>query len=233
MKRTVKVDKQIFTQAQDRLLEELIREIRVCAGKAGLSKAKTLNLTEELTFGISSILDGSRIMRQNGNLIKPELTFRIEGGVPVGSEAGTWMHELADEAVERVFSKPNITNPHLWMIRVELVDKHPSMASALSFFFDMTKITDSLKDSEVRPSDIARAFAVIPEKGRIPFEAGVFLEADFDPVKTFEQLKKLQFSPKPGVFLEADFETLNTTAQLMKSMIRPGGSSEKPPKKPK
>jgi len=99
--KTVTIDCEKFDLLQIRVLDEIARTIKDALHEAGIKQEKIPELTENITFSIAAIVDGSRVMELEGKPVSPVLTFAAdeEGTELVSAEGGSWMHEYAISAV--------------------------------------------------------------------------------------------------------------------------------------
>lgn len=98
------IDSDAFDEHQMELLYHVAAEIRDALVAAGLHGEKLQKTTEDLTFGISAIFDGDRLLEFEGKLLRPVVTFAMDdaGSKLLAAEGGSWMHEYAVGAAEQV-----------------------------------------------------------------------------------------------------------------------------------
>ena len=88
------------------LLREITRTVRRVLETKRLSKARTRDITEDVVFHLSALLDGSAEVEHQGGPVVPRIAFQGKGrGVVVAEPGGSWMHEYAFGCVEEVFSE--------------------------------------------------------------------------------------------------------------------------------
>ncbi len=99
----IKDERDEFEKRQTKLIQEIAGSFRSRLAEMGLGADQ--ELVESLVFDISVILDGSREMELEGKPLRPFLTFSDDrkGEHLIGSEYGSWMHEICGGVVEQIF----------------------------------------------------------------------------------------------------------------------------------
>src|SRR5687768_17252881 len=96
-------DSDRFDSFQMRVLQEIARDVMNGLIELGIPPDKLQDATENLTFGIAAIVDGSRVMELDGQPVLPVLTFAAdEESTQLIHEGGSWMHEYAIGTVEEI-----------------------------------------------------------------------------------------------------------------------------------
>ena len=100
----ITLDSDKFDEHQMELLYHVAAEIRDALSAAGLHGEKLQKTTEDLTFGIAALFDGSRLLEFEGKQLRPFLAFALNDDATklLGAEGGSWMHEYAVGAAEQV-----------------------------------------------------------------------------------------------------------------------------------
>ncbi len=104
----VMVDSDRFDELQLRLLEEMVASIRDGLREAGVSDDQRLyEATGQMAFSLAAIIDGSRVMERDGEVLLPVLTFAKErhGAELVAAEGSSWMHEYVFGTVDELFEQ--------------------------------------------------------------------------------------------------------------------------------
>jgi len=75
--------------------------------EAGITEDQALSdVTGSISFSVAAIIDGSRQMDLDGQLVLPFLAFATErnGDEILAAEGGSWMHEYVFGVVDAVFA---------------------------------------------------------------------------------------------------------------------------------
>jgi hypothetical protein len=198
--RKVIIDWRAFDPLQIRILEEVAREIHGALKEAGIPAGKKRELTENLTFGIAAIIDGSRMMELDGYPVVPVLTFEKRGADLIGAEGSSWMHEYAIGTVEELLDPPRKAGPRIWMIRMEFEQSGEGGIGAYSVGVDMSKAvgailkelaTDSkrFKKAKLPVDKIAKAFLIGPSGKKKKFEVKPLIASGFKAVDIYKAFK--------------------------------------------
>ncbi|HWN94363.1 MAG TPA: hypothetical protein VNT99_04975 [Methylomirabilota bacterium] len=95
----VKIDNAEFSRRQELLLQEIAQTAIAIVEGAGVPSKRRRDVVETITFQITAIIDGSRVM--DGGELRPYLTFadNDERTRLVATEGGSYMHELAHKVI--------------------------------------------------------------------------------------------------------------------------------------
>ena len=93
----VVIEKKKYDRYQRRLLREIIKAIRKDLSESNVTPALICELTENIAFSVSAIVDGSHVMQVDGKTLAPILTFRHPGDPDalVSCGSASFMHEYA------------------------------------------------------------------------------------------------------------------------------------------
>ena len=98
------VDKRVFDKRQLFLTRVLARELYRELRAAGVTAEKLGEAVENLLFGITAIVDGSRVMEDDGDRVVPVLMFGDDypPKTVIGYGGTSFMHEYAMGIAEEV-----------------------------------------------------------------------------------------------------------------------------------
>ena len=204
---TATIDPQKFDPLQIRLLEEIARDIYGSLKDAGVEEGLVDELTEKLTFGISAIIDGSRVMELGGAPVFPVLTFAAEENNTelIAPEGASWMHEYAMGMVEQIIEEGRAKNTRNWMLRLEFNNPEELEIGAYIIGVDMSKspeeILDELaqdhknfKKAKLPMSKLAKAYLVQPDGTRLEYDPAALIKQGFAAKSIYEAFLKAEES---------------------------------------
>jgi hypothetical protein len=107
----VTVDSALHDDLQRYLIKVLAIDIKEMLEQAGLAGAALQEGVAQVTFGVATIIDGSRVMAHEGKPVFPVLTFGVvdpdiaEGELTslITSGESSFMHEYATGVVSELF----------------------------------------------------------------------------------------------------------------------------------
>jgi hypothetical protein len=101
----IRTDESAFDRCQLHLIREIIRAIKSDLADAGVSEDRLADVTGDVAFSIAAIIDGSRVIRAEGEPVIPIITFAedAERTKLVGRPYGSFMHEYVHSTVDEVF----------------------------------------------------------------------------------------------------------------------------------
>ena len=99
----IRIDHEEFGKRQIALIRLIAHDVRSRLEKMGLGDDQ--ELVENLVFDIAAILDGSRDVKSDGELLRPFVTFADDrkGERLLAVEGGSWLHEICSGIVEKMF----------------------------------------------------------------------------------------------------------------------------------
>ncbi|HVU15606.1 MAG TPA: hypothetical protein VHD32_01680 [Candidatus Didemnitutus sp.] len=188
----VTIDPTKFDPLQICVLDAIAADIKSGLEEAGLKGAKLQGLTENLTFAVAAVVDGSRVMQLDGEWVTPVLTFAADekGDRLIGADGGSWMHEYAFGAAEQLFAKSVPPGPRLWILRMEFPSPVPGKVWAHKIRIDVTKPKKALlaelaadtkyfRDSGRDPKTLIKAMFVSPEDRKTRFDVQPLIASGF------------------------------------------------------
>jgi len=99
------IDENRFDEMQMSMLQNMIKGIKETLEEGKLPEEQIEDLTGNVAFAVSCIIDSSTIMEHEGKPLRPSLGFSLDddGKEILVSENGSWMHEYVFGAVDEVF----------------------------------------------------------------------------------------------------------------------------------
>jgi hypothetical protein len=96
------INRELFQQCEAVFLDEIVKTIRIIAGRTSLNEAEKEKLASALAFGVAAHLSGSSYGGSvTGNEIHPVLGFMLGGsGDKVYFGGASRFHELVPKALE-------------------------------------------------------------------------------------------------------------------------------------
>ena len=107
----ITTDAYVHDDLQRYLIEVIAGDVREIVEQAGLNGAALRDAIEHVTFGVATIVDGSRVMELDGKPVVPFLTFGVvdadsedeEVTALLSSGEPSSMHEYATGVVSEIF----------------------------------------------------------------------------------------------------------------------------------
>ena len=100
----LKLDVAHYDDLQEKLIREIIEQIRFKLVQAGYSGDNLKDVTGEIAFSVASTIDDTAGVVADGVEVKPFLTFVSEDDELVHCGENSCMHELVAGLMEEVFS---------------------------------------------------------------------------------------------------------------------------------
>jgi hypothetical protein len=100
-----RVDESRFDKQQLHLVREIVRAIKSDLSQSGIPEERLADVTGDIAFSIAAIVDGSRVMQADGQVLIPVLTFAedAERTKLIARAGGSFMHEYVHSTVDDVF----------------------------------------------------------------------------------------------------------------------------------
>ncbi len=102
---TIRFDHEEFGNYQGDFLEALADTVRDAMLQTGLSQEDAWERSEELLFSIGSLLDGALGLERRGQPFRAHLCFELVGKDELLSSSGSWIHEIAHDAMGEAFDR--------------------------------------------------------------------------------------------------------------------------------
>jgi hypothetical protein len=103
----LKIDMEIFNQRQIALTKEIIVDIARHLESAGVSESKLKDITGNIAFSISTLLDNSTSFESDGVDIVPYLTFLEGENNLIHCGGNSYLHEYVFGVLNNVFDEKN------------------------------------------------------------------------------------------------------------------------------
>ncbi len=97
------IDIEKYDQYQKVLVREIIEQVRFKLAKSGVSGDALHDMTLEIAFSVTSILDDQALIEHNGVRARPYLAFIGEEGETIHCGENAYMHEFVSDEIKKAF----------------------------------------------------------------------------------------------------------------------------------
>lgn len=101
------INENCFDEMQMSMLQNIIKEIKATLEEGKIPEEQVEDLTGNIAFAVTCIIDSSTIMEHDGKPLRPSLGFSMDddGKEVLISENGSWMHEYVFGVIDEVFEE--------------------------------------------------------------------------------------------------------------------------------
>ena len=96
-----------FDDYQQEMSRRIIEEIRCALERAEAPSDLVRDLTQDIAFGITALMDGVSSLNVNAENVNPVLTFSIREDELEYAGGNSWMHEYIAKLIAESFSEKN------------------------------------------------------------------------------------------------------------------------------
>lgn len=101
----LKLDTETFEQHQELFVRELAEQIRYKLVKGGVQQEDLQDLTLEIAFSVTSILDDTSSIESDGVEVHPFMTFRTDDDQLIHCGENSYGHEFVSDTIKKLFVK--------------------------------------------------------------------------------------------------------------------------------
>jgi hypothetical protein len=96
-----------FDKRQSQVLREIIHAIRKELKAVAVPEERLADVTGKIAFSVAAIIDSSRVMKVDGQMIFPFLAFAEDKtrAKLIAEPGGSWMHEYVFGMVDDIFDE--------------------------------------------------------------------------------------------------------------------------------